>query len=170
MGELSDSARTLVQTLFAHQNQLITKNNNVWRQFANDMRVVHTDTVTGIRTSFLGNAMEASYQACAHESGSGSHARRKAIINRGFRDQHLFSDIIVKAQDEFTDKANQYHQGIQTAVTDHLAAIRATLDLMRDENVATESERDPEFRARLGTEVRSGRDEWRRIHEVISPP
>jgi len=52
-------------------------------------------------------------------------------------------------------------------VASHLSVIEGTLDIIRSENVALESERDPEFRRRVETELRSARDEIRRIEEVV---
>jgi hypothetical protein len=38
-------------------------------------------------------------------------------------------------------------------VEEHLDSIDGTLDMVRSENVALESERDPEFRTRVGNEI-----------------
>jgi len=41
------------------------------------------------------------------------------------------------------------------------------MNIIRNENVALESERDPEFRSRVERGVRSAMDEIRRIQDVI---
>lgn len=53
----------------------------------------------------------------------------------------------------FKGLATELQTGIQTAVETHLAAIRQTMDIVRDENVITESERDGDFRRRVEEEV-----------------
>ena len=56
---------------------------------------------------------------------------------------------------------------VRTTIEAHLSVIRGTLDIIRSENVALESERDPEFRRRVEREMSSIRDEIVRIQEVI---
>ncbi len=58
---------------------------------------------------------------------------------------------------------------VQTAVAKHLAVINNTLEMVRSENVALESERDPEFRGRVESETRTIRRELHRVKSVVCP-
>lgn len=49
--------------------------------------------------------------------------------------------------------ADNLQQELSGVVSEHLDALRGTLDLVRQENVAEESERDPNFRGRVADEV-----------------
>lgn len=55
--------------------------------------------------------------------------------------------------DAFIGLAVELQDSLQTAVGAHLAAISETMDILRDENVIAESERDGEFRRRVELEV-----------------
>ena len=63
---------------------------------------------------------------------------------------------------------DSFQDDIQTAVEEHLAVIKNTLDIVRNDNIALESEREPEFRARVERIIGVVRREIRRIQEVIS--
>ena len=56
-------------------------------------------------------------------------------------------------QRRFKELATELQTGIQAAVQTHLAAISQTMDIVRDENVIAESERDGDFRRRVEAEV-----------------
>lgn len=56
-------------------------------------------------------------------------------------------------KDRFNLRADNLQQVLAETVSMHLDGVRATLDLVRQENVAEESERDPEFRSRVAVEV-----------------
>jgi hypothetical protein len=56
---------------------------------------------------------------------------------------------------------------MQAAIATHLSVITNTLNIVRDENVALESERDLEFRGRVERGVREAVEEIRRIQGVI---
>jgi hypothetical protein len=64
--------------------------------------------------------------------------------------------------------ADSFQDDIQTAVAIHLAVIKNTLDIVRNNNIALESERELEFRARVERMVGVVRGEVRRIQEVVS--
>lgn len=56
-------------------------------------------------------------------------------------------------QRRFKELATELQIGILAAVETHLAAIGQTMDIVRDENVIAESERDGDFRRRVEVEV-----------------
>jgi len=63
---------------------------------------------------------------------------------------------------------DSFQDDIQTAIAEHLAVIKNTLDIVRNDNIALESEREPEFRARVERIIGVVRGEIKRIQEVIS--
>lgn len=66
-------------------------------------------------------------------------------------------------QRRFKGLATEFQTGILTAIETHLATISQTMNIVRDENVIAESERDGDFRRRVEGEV-----EWirRRLGEL----
>ncbi len=139
-------------------------------------RKLRTDAFSGFRTSYFGQSMESAYWNANCESGqnrlkyfplyprpcqtdnsvfigTGSWGRKKAIINQALRDEHLFTDLIRKFKRKFEELAVQLETDALALVEEHLDTIDGTLDMVRSENVALESERDPVFRARVGDEI-----------------
>jgi hypothetical protein len=57
---------------------------------------------------------------------------------------------------------------MQTAARTHVSIIINTLNIVRDENVALESEGDPEFRGRVEREVIAVIQEIHRLQGVIA--
>jgi hypothetical protein len=54
---------------------------------------------------------------------------------------------------EFEDLAARFEDDVRGAVEEHLGVTKRTLDMVRSEHVALESERDPEFRVRVAEEL-----------------
>jgi len=88
-----------------------------------------------------------------HQIGTGSDARRKRIISSTLSNDSFFENIIKTLQKRFKELATEFQTGIQAAIETHLAAISQTMDIVRDENVIAESERDGDFRRRVEGEV-----------------
>lgn len=63
--------------------------------------------------------------------------------------------------------ADSLQADLLATIRAHLAMIGETLDLIRRENVATESEGNPELRSRLGEEVSLATEKMRLIQQVI---
>jgi len=56
-------------------------------------------------------------------------------------------------RNEFRNLATQHQTDIHDRVNERLDVIAGILDIIRSDNVAEESERDPEFRARVDGEI-----------------
>ena len=133
----------------------------------------------------MGQIMEQSYDACNIEGGNsihnkkysisiliavigtGSHARRKNIINTKLADETIFDSLRIMFRNRFRTLTEELQSDIQVAIVTHLSIITNTLDIVRNENIAIESERDPEFRRRVERKVETVKREIRRIQEVI---
>ena len=101
------------------------------------------------------------------ETGRGSDMRRKNIIKNRLRDERVFESQQIMFKNRFDTIAESLQSGIQGAIATHLSVITNTLNIVRDENVALESERDPEFRGRVERKTREVLHDIHRLHDVI---
>lgn len=86
-------------------------------------------------------------------TGSGSDRRRKAVVSSALSNETIFKDLMREFKQRFELHANGLQQEIGEVVSAHLDSVKGTLDLIREENVAEESERDPDFRRRVAEEL-----------------
>ncbi|KAF6518691.1 hypothetical protein HZS61_017065 [Fusarium oxysporum f. sp. conglutinans] len=118
-------------------------------------------------SSIFGKAMEPFYNKCNAEFGRGSDARRKAIIRGALSDEDLFTKLMRSLKDSFRTNSEATQAKIQEATMEYLRVIEGRFDLVRSENVARESEQDPDFRLRVDQVTRAGRETMQRVHQVI---
>jgi len=69
---------------------------------------------------------------------------------------------------EFRKIASELQDKVNEIVYQQVDLVEADLQMLRDENVVLESERNPEFRGRVMEEVRSVRREAERIGRVVA--
>ncbi|KJZ74358.1 hypothetical protein HIM_06168 [Hirsutella minnesotensis 3608] len=108
-----------------------------------------TDALTGIRTSFMGRAMEDSYRKCNLEYGRGSHDRRREIIRRQLAQDRLFTDLMREWRRSFRELADQMQDNISGIINSNFTQIQETLDIVRRDSAANEGEMDAAFRDRV---------------------
>ena len=101
-------------------------------------------------------------------TGGGCDKRRKAIIRRGFSDEILFEILRVELRKKFSTLAYDHESRLREAINANLALVQNDIDTLRNENVALESERNPEFRRRMENEVARIRREMVSIHRIVS--
>lgn len=164
--ELAD---TLGRTMRSRQHLLLADIEKASEDFEDGLDVLRTDAFSSLRTAFIGRLMEESYSRCNRDSGGGSDRRRKDVIGDRLSDQTLFVSLQRGFKSRFIVLAERLQSAVQTAVAKHLSVITNTLDMVRSENVALESERDPEFRGRVERETRTIRREVRRLKSVVCP-
>ena len=80
----------------------------------------------------------------------------------------MFESLMRKLNNSFKELANNLQTEVQASVAESLDVISGTLDMVRSENVALESERDPDFRNRVDAELREVVVEMARIAGVVS--
>ncbi|KAF9772317.1 hypothetical protein IL306_009981 [Fusarium sp. DS 682] len=97
----------------------------------------------------------------------GSDARRKAIIRGALSDENLFNNLMRNLKESFRANSEAIHTKIQEATMEYLRVVEERFDLVRSENVARESEQDPDFRLRVDEVARNGRETMQRVHQVI---
>lgn len=100
--------------------------------------------------------------------GTGSHSRRKAIIRGTLSDESLFHDIMAKMRGSFHTLTDTAQAEIDAAVESYLSKIQRTLDLVRSENIAEESQRGPAFRDRVSQTVQSASFQSQEIHRELN--
>ena len=99
--------------------------------------------------------------------GIGCHARRRAIINRTLARDDLFEDLMRESNRRFDTLVDNLQSDMQGTIETQLGVVQTTLDLIRSDIVASESEQNPEFRGRVGIQVGIAHDEIRRIQQVV---
>lgn len=154
----ADSMRPLLEALTTRELLLLEDIEGKHAKLENDALKLRTLALSALRTSFFGQAMEAVYTDAIMESGSGSDRRRKAIINGKLSDEALFPNLMRQFRNEFRALALEFQEEVRNAVAKHLDAVRDTLDIIRSENVARESEQDPAFRRRVAAELERVRE------------
>jgi hypothetical protein len=70
-------------------------------------------------------------------------------------------------RNRFKVLANDLQTDIEAAVETHLDVVQRTLDIIRSENAASESEQDPAFRGRVEAEIGTAKDDIRRIQVAV---
>ncbi|KAM0666087.1 hypothetical protein ACQRIU_003942 [Beauveria bassiana] len=148
----------LRQALYLEQDLLLDAVQNAFESASLQLRQLRTDAFSSLRTSYIGLAMESSYDACNHESGAGSHGRRKAIITEAFGNEDLFDGIMKKLRTEFKELAKTAQNDVTAAVQSYLSEIGNTLNLLRDENTANESQRDAAFHRRVSNALKASQE------------
>ncbi|KIW75046.1 hypothetical protein Z517_11817 [Fonsecaea pedrosoi CBS 271.37] len=162
------SLQTLNVTMTHRKALLLSAMEGLVEDFQRDLSTLRTAAFSGIRTSFIGQIMESSYQRTMLEKGRGSDMRRKTIIRDGFSDEQLFANHCRKFRSKFHHLAQSLEDDMRKAVASHLAVLQSDFDTVKDENVALESERHPEFRQRLETAVRNMKQSMEHVNSVVS--
>ncbi|RYP01347.1 hypothetical protein DL765_010864 [Monosporascus sp. GIB2] len=159
--------RTLAATLRHRKDLTLSGIEEASEIFHSKLSSLHADAFSSIRTAFIGKLMENTYHAANMEYGSGSDRRRKNLITGKFGSPSLFNDHRRDCKEKFRDIARGLQDKVNEVVNQQVGLIEADLRMLRDENVILESERDPEFRGRVGAEVESVRGEVDRIGRLV---
>ncbi|KAF2194396.1 hypothetical protein K469DRAFT_495226, partial [Zopfia rhizophila CBS 207.26] len=159
--------RTLATTLRHRKDLTLYGIEKACESFHSELSSLHTDAFSSIRTAFIGKLMENTYHAANLEYGSGSDRRRKDLITGKFSSPSLFNDHRRDCKEKFRDIARGLQDKVNEIVNQQVGLVEADLQMLRDENVVLESERDPEFRRRVGAEVERVKWEVDRIGRVV---
>ncbi|PMD51050.1 uncharacterized protein K444DRAFT_543887 [Hyaloscypha bicolor E] len=163
--DFPDLTAILSQVLTSRQHLLLWDVEEKCKTFEYNLSALRTDALSGIRTSFIGRAMESSYRACNSESGN--DLRRKRIINDKLKEESLFEDLMENFRKSFSHLANNLQRSIEAAIETHLDIVQRTLDIVKSENVAPEREQDPDFRGRVEAEIKTAREKIRQIQATV---
>ncbi|KAJ8128625.1 hypothetical protein O1611_g5007 [Lasiodiplodia mahajangana] len=163
-----DTATSIRSTLSSRERLLKAEIKTHLDNFQNDLQALQTDALSDIRTSFIGRHMETAYNKARCESGQGSDSRRKSIITSAVSHDRLFSSMLKSFETDFYEYVDKNHDLIRKAARSHFKAIQNTFDIVRGENAASESERNPEFRMRVEARLRVTREEMERVYSLIA--
>ncbi|KAK3381146.1 hypothetical protein B0H63DRAFT_474992 [Podospora didyma] len=167
LGSHTQTTDNLLDGMGSRQHLLISDVENLRFAFEDGLSTLRTDALSGIRSSIMGESMRESYNRCNAEYGAGSDRRRKDIINRTLSQEKLFKDLMNEFRRRFITLARTLQDDMRAAVATHLDVVTGTLDMIRSDNVALESEQDPEFRVRVEEGVRMAKAEMREIQGII---
>ncbi|KAI0865909.1 hypothetical protein F4860DRAFT_458178 [Xylaria cubensis] len=168
LNESPEAASVLSSTLLSQKRVLEADIEALLNDLQEDLRALRTDALSSIRTSFIGQAMESAYTNARLESGTGSDARRKAIINSAVRQNGLFPDLLKRFKKGFEGHVNNCQELIQDVLNSHYDAIWDTFQIIRNDNVALESEKDPEFRGRVRSTLEVMKEKMERVQSVLT--
>ncbi|CAI0647909.1 unnamed protein product, partial [Colletotrichum noveboracense] len=156
------------EILLARTNQILSRMESLRETFQDDVRALEVDALTGIRTSIVGQAMEESYRRCNMEYGRGSDQRRKGIINGTVQSQGFFMNHMREFRRRWKTLADEFQKELQDSIKDELSLMSTSFDIIRDENVAMESEENPELRQCLEIEIGRAKEQLERIRDIMS--
>ncbi|KAK7418469.1 hypothetical protein QQX98_003961 [Neonectria punicea] len=156
--DIPEIADPLVDALESQQQVLLGSIEQVYEEFGATSKTLRTDVMSGIQTSLIGQAMQGAYRSCNLESGRGSDARRKGIINAALARDDLFRGLMKDFKNSFHILADEVQEKISIAVASYLSSIHRTLDIILSDNVALESEQDPAFRRRVDEDAKAGKE------------
>ncbi len=88
-------------------------------------------------------------------------------MNRTLASDNLFEGMMRKFKQRFDSLAEKFQGDVEAAIETHLNAVHGTLDMIRADNIALESERSPQFRQRVDVQVELAKVEIGRIQGVI---
>ncbi|KAL2694823.1 hypothetical protein Neosp_001410 [[Neocosmospora] mangrovei] len=124
-----DAVAPLMEALFRRQQLLIDSIERINEEFDKELRLLRIDSLTGVRSSHIGRAMESSYISCNQEYGRGSDGRRKYIISCALSDQDLFNNLMRDFRDSFLVKAEESQEAMREASGRYLDVVQETFDL-----------------------------------------
>ncbi|KAK7422488.1 hypothetical protein QQZ08_009478 [Neonectria magnoliae] len=155
---IPEIADPLVDALESQRQVLAGSIEQIYEEFGASSKTLRTDVMSGIQTSLIGQAMQGAYRSCNLESGRGSDARRKGIINAALAHDDLFRGLMKDFKKSFHLLADEAQEKIRIAVASYLSSIHSTLDIILSDNVALESEQDPAFRRRVDEDAKAGKE------------
>jgi hypothetical protein len=169
LGDLVDETQSSIQTLCHNlelrRRQLVSDIGEHFETFERDvLRLCHTEALSSTRTSIMVEQMEPAYHEASCMLGSGSHERRKNVIEGAFGDPANLSAVYSKAKARFDELAAALDQQVRETVSNHLCAIKLDMDSVRDATITLESEREPEFRTRMAQMLDAVEKELRIVH------
>ncbi|KAK2054164.1 hypothetical protein LY76DRAFT_523077, partial [Colletotrichum caudatum] len=165
---LPRTRRVLYVALRSRRKAIVSEAEALFEKFNEELGTLRIDALSGIRTSLIGQAMEASYRDCNMQYGTGSDQKRKSIIKGALGRSDLFPKYMRDFRDRLKTSADGLQEQLLEILQRHLDAFETTLNLIRDENVATESEENPELRRCLEVETATARGELERIEEAMA--
>ncbi|KAH7084158.1 hypothetical protein FB567DRAFT_528499 [Paraphoma chrysanthemicola] len=165
--DCGSSIRTLASNLMHREHLTHRGIEEVTEAFDSKLSSLRADTLSSVRTAFIGKHMESTYHAANMEYGSNSHRRRANLITGRFGSAALFHAHRGECSDNFAKLAQELQENLIEAVRWQVKLVEADLELIRDSNAISESERDIEFNRRVNEEMRSVKEEITRLGNLV---
>ncbi|KAL8387202.1 hypothetical protein RB599_002409 [Gaeumannomyces hyphopodioides] len=153
ISHLSPSIKTLRGSVIPRFRVLIRALDDVQAEFYERSHNLQADLTGGHRSSIMGEIMESTYIACARECGTGSHERRKDIMEIKLGDKATFSVAYQAVSKRFKAIAEDAIAKMSDHAQEFLTGARHDIDMVRGENAVQEAERDVAFYARAAAAV-----------------
>lgn len=99
-------------------------------------------------------------------TGRGSDRIRKSIIEDAFGAQSLWDGIMASTRTQFGAEVLVAKANVTAAAAAFFEGIKTDFDLLRQESVVRESERNPEFRNEVARELQGARQRLGVVHAV----
>ncbi|CAO2651427.1 Nn.00g039970.m01.CDS01 [Neocucurbitaria sp. VM-36] len=160
--------RTLATNLRHREDLTLHSFETAQETFSSQLFYFHTDVFSSIRSAFIGQLMENAYHAANMEYGTGSHRRRTSHITGRINSGSLFHEHRRFCKESFRDIVLELQDKLDEIVQEQLEFVEADLQILRDENVVLESERNPEFRRRVRAEMERVKGEVERLGRVVA--
>ncbi|KAK3331432.1 hypothetical protein B0H66DRAFT_546532 [Apodospora peruviana] len=157
----------LHHALTSCQRLLWTEVEDLCDGFGGRVSELRTDALSGLRTAFFAQSMEEAYAGAKRMSGRGCTVRKQSIINGRLAQQEQFRSLMQRFRNEFRSLSTKLETDIQNKLNKRLDIITEILDIIRSDNVAEESERDPEFRARVDGEIQNVKTAMQEVLAVV---
>lgn len=90
-------------------------------------------------------------------------------MTHGFSNEGIFHEMRMQFRNSFVALSQDLKEKADKAIASQLDVIQGDLDILRHENVATESESNPKYRQRVEKEVNRVRTEMANIIGRVSP-
>ncbi|KAH6642927.1 hypothetical protein C7974DRAFT_301862 [Boeremia exigua] len=169
LGIKSRSVARVLHGILDHRKDLVLYGiEDAIEEYRRGLRYLETDALAPVRTSFMGKLMEDTYHAANMEYGTGSDQRRKRLIKGGFGDRDLMETYRRACKAGFKALARSLQEQISEVVGQQIQLIEADLQILNSENVVLESERNPQFRRRVGSELDFVRKELERAQRIVT--
>lgn len=79
----------------------------------------------------------------------------------------LFTDLLKSFKRDFDDYVNESQDRVRGARDSHFGSIRDTFNIVRSDNIALESENDPDFRRRVEAALVATNEDIHGIYTTI---
>jgi hypothetical protein len=88
-------------------------------------------------------------------------------MNRALANDRLFEGLMRDFKSRLDNLADTLQDCVGNVIASHLEVVHESLDMIRADNVALESERLPEFRGRVDLQVEAAKVAIKRIQDVV---
>ncbi|KAJ5100706.1 hypothetical protein N7456_006758 [Penicillium angulare] len=162
------SIGNLLISLESREQNIAHEIEGCFYQIIRSTDITSNDMIGGHASSFIGDLMRPAYLECNREGGSGSDARRKAIMHRHISGPQIFREYGNLAKTYFTAAMNECFAKLHETLVDQVDGISRDLHtVIAEDGETTEAEQSPEVSSQLGPEVGNAQGVLERVQRVL---